>query len=76
MVAASANLTSSSTRSYKDFIGRPPARFQREPKEPGSMKLVFGRWVEVQPGDDDAIKNGPAQSSSGVGGSSSRDGAL
>src|SRR5438309_10969699 len=75
---ASAIRTSNRGRSYADFIDRtkfPEVPHQRVPKQPGSKKLVCGEWVEVKPGDEDAVsdpvvqhgrrkKNGPAQSRS------------
>lgn len=53
-MAASANSTSSSTRSYRDFITNVKnldARFQRVPKAPGSKELIHGEFVEVKAED-------------------------
>lgn len=58
-MSALANSTSSSNGSIRPIrnpLVEPPARFERVPKAVGSMKLVGGRWVEVLPDDEDAIK--------------------
>ena len=80
---ASATCTPSRTRSYTDVVRptrdpslKPPARFERVPKQPGSKKLVHGEWVDVKPDDEDAVKEtGPAQSHIG-GVRGARDGAI
>jgi hypothetical protein len=36
---------------------QPPRYEQQQPKkEPGSLKLVHGEWIEVMPDDEDAVK--------------------
>lgn len=54
--------TSSDSGTPYSGFGRPmrnpllqsPDKVQRVPKEPGSKKLVHGKWVVVKPDDDDA----------------------
>lgn len=70
MASASANNTSDKTgaiRPTRDPSITPPQRFQRVLKEPGSKKLVLGRWVLVEPDDEDAKEKGPVQSVRGGG---------
>lgn len=81
IACASANSTSDKTQSIRpirDPSIEPPARFERIEKEPGSKKLVLGKWVTVKAGDDDAAKRkrkGPRPvGPGGVGGP--RDGAV
>lgn len=45
----------SNVRRTRDPSVTPPDKFQRILKEPGTKKLVFGEWVTVKEGDDDAV---------------------
>lgn len=76
LAISSDNPTDGFVRLTRNPLIASPTRFERVPKEVGSRKLVLGKWVDVQPDDDDAIyKKGPAQSRSRGGGRVSRDGA-